>query len=48
MLLMKDFESFSCQMRVNLRGRDICVTQKQLNHTQVGAMIQKMGSERVP
>ncbi len=32
-------------MGVNLRGRQIAMTQQHLHHPQVGAMVEQMGSE---
>jgi hypothetical protein len=34
-------------MGVDLGGGDICVPQQKLNHTQVSAMVEQVGCERV-
>jgi hypothetical protein len=39
------FQSFVCNMGVNLRGRDVGMSEQQLNHAQVGAVVEQMRSK---
>ena len=47
MLRMQLLHAFLRDMGVNLRRRNIRVTEQQLHHTQIGAVIEQMRRERV-
>ncbi len=48
MLLMQLTQPLGGDVRINLRGREIAVSQQHLYDTQVGAAVQQMGGEDVP
>jgi len=47
MLFVQGFQSLTRHMSVDLGRRDIGMTQQELNDTQVGAVIDQMGSKRM-
>ena len=48
MLRVQRFQSRTRDMRINLRGRDVSVTEQQLHDPQIGTMIQQMCRKRMP
>src|SRR4051812_28389543 len=48
MLGVKRLQALACDMRIDLRGRDVGVAEKELDHPQVGAMVDEMRRKGVP
>ena len=48
MLLMHALVSFARNVSVNLRGRDVTMSEEHLDYTQVSAGVEQMRSKSVP
>src|SRR5262249_20232582 len=44
---MQLFQALSRNVRIDLRGRDVCVPKQQLHHPEIGAMVQKVRRKRM-
>ena len=48
MVGMQLFQTGTCNMRINLRRRQITVTQQHLHYPQIGTMVEQVGGKGVP